>query len=153
MKRTLIVACLLAALSAALMAGEKNAGSEPAAVVKPKLDLTVSTFNGYIPLSLKLSGTISGIDLAQVEACQISVEWQGEKTPGILRNSKDYLSCVDKEAALTSNVSKELLLGEPGVYSYRLVVTPKGGKPVASASREVKVVRSPVEMKVTGTTN
>jgi hypothetical protein len=153
MRRSVVtLVFLVAAVSASALAVE-NPSKEGGAPIKPKLELSVSTFNGYIPLALKITGAIKDVDVASIEKCEISVEWQGEKVPGILRNSKDYLPCVaDGKAALTSEIRREFVIEEPGTYSYRLVVTPKDGKPVASASREVKVVRTPLEMKVTGTT-
>jgi len=123
-----------------------------AATAKPVLSLKASARHGYAPLTVTLTGDITGGDPGDVNSCLLSEEWLGD-TPvsGLTPNSKRTIPCVQvaDDGLVPRSFQREVTLKEPGTYIYRLLITPKGARTIASQSIDVKAVRSRMELKYT----
>ena len=135
-------------ISAALIAGTASFTSPVTAASakppRPNLKLTVSTHSGLYPLDLILGGFIKDADLMAFESCLITVEW-AERTPGKQELlSKKEVPCLQatSDKTVPESFKITLTLDEPGYYSFRLVLVSKAGKRYASASQEVRAIRS-----------
>ena len=152
MRRSRWTIALLLALTAALPSASRAADEKREKKPKPEIHLSVSAHHGKSPLNVTLTGSISGIDPKTVESCSISEEWVGWEVSEMPLNSKRTFSCVSstKEGDIPQAFTREVTLKQPGTYIYRILIKPRDGRAVASASREVKVVRSPVELGIAG---
>lgn len=127
---------------------------------RPDMKLKVSTHHGFYPLDLTLEGSIQMVELASIDTCLLTVDWTYTTPAGQDLISKKEMPCLEPASGTTvpgmSNTVPEMFktrvfLDEPGTYSYRIVLVSKTGKRFASASQEVKVIKSPVEVGATAT--
>jgi len=140
-------------LAALMVAAGSQPGrcADPVPTPKPELRLRVSTHSGVIPLALTLKGELIDVDGAAYAKCLVRVEWT-HKTPGGFEfNSVDEFPCAKDESSdpLPSSFEKTVSLGEPGTYSYRIVLEPVEGRRLAGTTQDVRVFRSPFELGVT----
>ncbi len=124
---------------------------EPAAT-RPKLKLSVSTHHGFLPMQVTLKGDLTDVDPDAWARCLVRVEWKYRTPAGFDLSSLDELPCLDEESAATipASFEKTLRPKEPGTYSYRIILEPRDGRRIAGMTQEVRVFRSPLELRVTG---
>jgi hypothetical protein len=153
MKRLVLPGLLLLATISLPVAGSAaQAPDDGAKPAKPTLRLKTSAYHGIAPLKVTLTGDIIGGEPAAVNTCLLSEEWTGD-TPvsGLAPNTKRTIPCVTvlDDGNVPRSFQREVTLSEPGVYSYRILLTPKEGRRIASQSIEVRAVRSRFEVKST----
>jgi hypothetical protein len=146
MKRIISAGLVLFAMAALpAVAGKKTPDGDATHPAKPALHLKASTRNGYSPLEVTLTGNLLGADPADLDSCLLSEEWTGD-TPvsGLKPNTKKTIPCVTalEDGHVPRSFERKLTLNEPGTYSYRILLTPKGQRTIASQSIEVRAVRS-----------
>jgi hypothetical protein len=147
---TRLAAALLVAILPLGVSGPAAEGAKPA---RPVMKLRVSTHHGYLPLTVRVEGTLADTEPAAIDACFLSVEWTYTPPGGQRLNSKKESPCVEppSQVAVPESFKKDVTLEEAGTYSYRIVLVGKEGKRFASTSQEVRVIKGPVEVGITGT--
>ena len=112
--------------------------------------LRVSTHSGRLPLEVTLTGDLSGVNLDDMRACYINVEWSYTTPGGSPMNAKTDLPCTQPGAKSNMPVrfEKLLTLTEPGTYLYRIVLEPNSGRRQAFTTQEVRAYRGPFEASV-----
>ncbi len=137
----------------ALLAGAVILGAEPS---RPEfLKLKVSTHSGPMPLDLKLTGSLAGVDLSAGE-CFIRWDRTYETPAHQVLQQREEFPCQPPVAPAGGKTvgdvfERKLTLEEPGDYSIRIVFKQADGHQVAGTTQEVKVYRGKIEVGVTGT--
>jgi hypothetical protein len=142
----LVLATMPALADSQAPEGEAN---QPA---KISLRLKTSAHNGYAPLRIRLEGELVGADPEDLNTCLLSEEWTGETlTSAPPPNTKHTIPCVTSldDGKVPRMFHREVTLQEPGIYIYQILLTPKGGRTMASRSIEIRAVRSRYEVKST----
>jgi hypothetical protein len=141
---------VLLALLTALQAGAASRKDKPAREreekEKPRLALTADPAVGFTPVSVILTGHLTGVDLRDRNFCHAAVTWvridPGQSERESLRIREDP-ACVhpDEEIDVPSTFTKTFDLYRPGSYLIRLEVQGKDGTRVVSAYTRVEVLR------------
>jgi hypothetical protein len=140
---------LCAVLSSAVAAPEGTG------LTRKNLKLRVSTHHGYVPVELRLEGNLEGLAFDGPATCLISVEYSYTTPGGYPLQAKEEFPCTGSgggagpgDSILPRTFVKNLTLEEPGTYSYRIVVEPRGGHRIAGTTQEVKVYRGRIGVDV-----
>ena len=113
---------------------------------KPKLALTADPAFGFTPVTVVLTGHLTGVDLHDRNFCHASVSWvridPGQTERDGFRTREDP-ACVhpDEEISVSTTFTRTFVLYRPGSYLVRLEVEGKDGMRVVSAFTKVEVLR------------
>lgn len=113
---------------------------------KPRLSLTADPAFGFTPVTVFLTGALSGIDPHDRNFCHAAVTWiridPGQSERDGFRTREDP-ACVhpDEDISVSTSFSKTFVLYRPGSYLIRLEVEGKDGARVASTFTRVEVLR------------
>lgn len=113
---------------------------------KPKLALTADPAFGFTPVTVFITGALSGVDLHDRNFCHAAITWvridPGQTERDAFRTREDP-ACVhpDEEISVSTSFSKTFVLYRPGSYLIRLEVEGKDGTRVTSAYTKVEVLR------------
>ena len=113
---------------------------------KPRLTLRADPAVGFTPVTVILTGHLTGVDLHDRNFCHAAVTWvridPGQTERDGFRVREDP-ACVhpDEEIAVANSFTKTFDLYRPGSYFIRLEVQAKDGARVVSAYTRVEVLR------------
>ncbi|HEV8700708.1 MAG TPA: hypothetical protein VGV60_05495 [Candidatus Polarisedimenticolia bacterium] len=113
---------------------------------KPKLALTADPAFGFTPVTVIVTGALTGVDLHDRNFCHAAVTWiridPGQSERDGLRTREDP-ACVhpDEEISVSTSFTKTFVLYRPGSYLIRLEVEGKDGTRVSSGFTRVEVLR------------
>ena len=127
-------------------AGEKS-GREK---TRPKIEFRLSAYNGLRPLEIDLKGELKLPEPESMKSCLIQADWTNTTGVGLSFTTRDEIPCVDPKAEIKVPLrfEKKLILKEAGTYTYRVILEDTSGARYASASREVKVIESNLQIRV-----
>ena len=138
-----------AAASPAIGAARKPkppAGKSDEGEGKPKLALAADPAFGFTPVTVMVTGALSGVDQHDRNFCHAAVTWvridPGQTERDAFRTREDP-ACVhpDEEISVSTSFTKTFVLYRPGSYLIRLEVEGKDGTRVTSAFTKVEVLR------------
>ena len=113
---------------------------------KPKVVLTADPAFGFTPVTVTLTGHLTGVDLHDRNFCHASVTWvridPGQSERDSFRVREDP-ACVhpDEDISVADTFSKTFELYRPGSYLIRLEIQAKDGMRVVSTYTRVEVLR------------
>ena len=115
-----------------------------------RLILKVSTHSGPAPLDLELTGSLPGVPQELLATCLVQTDYNYVLPSGSPVDKRSTSPCVKEpsEQGASRAFSKKLLLVEPGLYTYRILLTSEG-RQIAGMSHHVKVYH-PLEIGVSG---
>jgi hypothetical protein len=133
-------------LSSSALASSRKDKSVKEEKDKPRLTLIASPSVGFTPVSVTLTGHLTGVDLHDRNFCHAAVTWvrvdpgQSERDSFRVREAP---ACVhpDEEISVTDTYTKSFDLYLPGSYLFRLEIQAKDGTRVVSAYTRVQVLR------------
>ncbi len=122
---------------------EKNTREEQG---KPRLRLVADPSVGFTPISVVLTGQLSGVDLNDANFCHAAVTWiridPGQTEREGLRVREDPACVHPKEQVfVATSFTKSYTLYTPGSYLFRLEVEGKDHARIDSAYVKVEVLR------------
>jgi len=142
---TLVV--LVSGLAIALPGKAVASKDKPAAGKdKPRLSLVADPAFGFTPVTVTLTGHLTGVDLKDRNFCHAAVTWvridpgQSERDSFKVREDP---ACVhpDEEISVADTFTKTFELYRPGSYLVRLEIQAKDGTRVVSSYTRVEVLR------------
>ncbi len=143
----LAAAALAGLLSSPQAAGRRHAPApeEPQEETKPAVRLSVAPRHGFRPLTITLSGSLTGVRPDDPDFCHLGVEWEGRTRDGLVTSSKQDPTCRHAEGAvvLPLTYSKVVTLAQAGIYQYRLILHLKSGATLRSNTQEIRVLDNP----------
>ncbi len=152
MRREIAVASVSLLCFTLALAGSQEP-TEPVTALpgRPLIELRVSAHHGMLPMELTLTGEIKLPGPDAMKACFVQADWTNTTGTGLPFTTRDMIPCVKPPAEIPVPESFEqtLSLEKAGTYSYRIILEDREGKRYASASREVEVKESPVQIKAT----
>ncbi|MBI1951322.1 MAG: hypothetical protein HYS34_08170 [Acidobacteria bacterium] len=113
---------------------------------KPKLVLTADPAFGFTPVTVVLTGSLTGIGPLDRNFCHAAVSWvridPGQTERDAFRTREDP-ACVhpEEEISVITSFTRTLVLYRPGSYLIRLEVEGKDGTRVVSPFTRVEVLR------------
>ena len=140
--------CLVLAVTAVLPAAAASRKDKPASEEKgkPKLTLTPQPAFGFTPLTVILTGHLTGVDLHDRNFCHAAVTWvridPGQTERDNFKVREDP-ACVhpDEEIHVATSFTKTFDLYRPGSYLFRLEIQAKDGTRVVSVYARAEVLR------------
>ena len=168
MKRTAwLLAALLIATGALPAAAAERGAKAPAketraqsgkAARKPgkvKMKVSLSTYHGYVPFDLTLTGKVDLPDGLSIKSCDIQTDWTNTTDVGLPFTTREEIPCVSEQAQIADHPTFKVPLTaeKAGTYVYRIILVDADGRQYASATREVKAVQSRVQVRTTGRGN
>ena len=144
-----VVGLLLAAglvVSPAFGSSRKPKPPAPEDQDKPKVVLTADPAFGFTPVTVVLTGSLTGIGPHDRNFCHAAVSWvridPGQTERDGFRTREDP-ACVhpEEEISVGTNFTKTFVLYRPGSYLIRLEVEGKDRMRVVSAFTKVEVLR------------
>jgi hypothetical protein len=113
---------------------------------KPRLSLIADPAFGFTPVTVTLTGHLTGVDLHDRNFCHAAVTWvridPGQTERDSFRVREDP-ACVhpDEDISVADSFSKTFDLYRPGSYLIRLEIQAKDGTRVLSTYTRVEVLR------------
>ena len=113
---------------------------------KPKLVLSADPAFGFTPVTVVLTGSLTGIGPLDRNFCHAAVAWvridPGQTERDAFRTQEDP-ACVhpEEEISVITGFTRTLVLYRPGSYLIRLEVEGKDGTRVVSSFTRVEVLR------------
>ena len=142
-----IILLLLATLTVGLASASSRKDKTPDKKdTKPRLTLIANPAVGFTPVTVTLTGRLSGVDLHDRNFCHAAVTWvridPGQTESDSLRIREDP-ACLhpDEEISVSDTFTKTFDLYQPGSYLIRLEVEAKDGTRVVSSYSRVEVLR------------
>ncbi|MGH9868768.1 MAG: hypothetical protein ACREAA_11475 [Candidatus Polarisedimenticolia bacterium] len=128
---------------AAKESGKKE--KEPEKPAGPTAHLVVSTHHGYQPLTITLTGTLTGVDATDPDYCHAAIEWEASSPSGVSTVSRQDPKCLHppEQVAVQFTFNKTVTLDYAGLYNYRFIVYRRDGSKLISAAQEVRVLAFP----------
>lgn len=113
---------------------------------KPRLSLIADPAFGFTPVTVTLTGHLTGVDLHDRNFCHAAITWVRIDPGQTERDSfkvREDPACVhpDEEISVADTFSKTFDLYRPGSYLIRLEIQAKDGTRVVSAYTRVEVLR------------
>jgi len=113
---------------------------------KPRLTLIADPAVGFTPVTVSLTGHLTGVDLHDRNFCHAAVTWvridpgQSERNGFKVREDP---ACVhpDEEISVSDTFTRTFELYRPGSYLIRLEIQAKDGTRVVSTYTHVEVLR------------
>ena len=115
-----------------------------------RLILKVSTHSGPAPLDLELTGSLAGVPEELLASCLVQTDYNYMLPSGNPVDKRSTSPCVQEPTGpgAAQTFSKKLLLVEPGVYTYRILLNSEG-RQIAGTTHHVKVYH-PLEIGASG---
>jgi hypothetical protein len=113
---------------------------------KPRLSLIADPAFGFTPVTVTLTGHLTGVDLHDRNFCHAAVTWvridPGQTERDSFRVREDP-ACVhpDEDISVADTFNKTFDLYRPGSYLIRLEIQAKDGTRVVSSYTRVEVLR------------
>ncbi len=113
---------------------------------KPRLSLIADPAFGFTPVTVTLTGHLTGVDLHDRNFCHAAVTWvridPGQTERDSFRVREDP-ACVhpDEDISVADTFNKTFELYRPGSYLIRLEIQAKDGTRVVSTYTRVEVLR------------
>jgi hypothetical protein len=113
---------------------------------KPRLSLVADPAFGFTPVTVILTGHLTGVDLHDRNFCHAAITWvridPGQTERDGFRVREDP-ACIhpDDEISVADTFTKTFDLYRPGSYLIRLELQGKDGKRIVSAYTRVEVLR------------
>ena len=113
---------------------------------KPRLSLIADPAFGFTPVTVTLTGHLTGVDLHDRNFCHAAVTWvridPGQTERDSFRVREDP-ACVhpDEDISVADTFNKTFDLYRPGSYLIRLEIQAKDGTRVVSTYTRVEVLR------------
>ncbi|HET6371709.1 MAG TPA: hypothetical protein VFG76_00235 [Candidatus Polarisedimenticolia bacterium] len=137
-------AFLACALATSLLVGSPGRRSKPEAQTPtgPNLHLAVAPRHGFRPLTITLTGSLTGVSPDDPEYCHAGVEWEARTPEGRLIVSKEDARCLHPpdQVQVQQTFHKVVTLAETGIFQYRLILHRKNGEKLLSNTQEVRVL-------------
>jgi hypothetical protein len=141
----LVLLALLLAIAPA-GAGKEKDKDQPAGAEKPKILLKPDPAVGFTPLTVVVSGLVSGLRRTDPNFCHAAVTWSlvwpGQREEDAQKVREDP-SCLHGEDEISVDLaySKVFNLVRPGSYLVRLEIEGKDGTRIRSAIARIQVLR------------
>jgi hypothetical protein len=141
-----LILAMVTALPAAAAARKHRSEEGKIDREKPRLALRADPAVGFTPVSVILTGHLTGVDMSDRNFCHAAVTWvridPGQSERDSLRIREDP-ACVhpSEEIYVPSTLTKTFDLYRPGSYLIRLEVQAKDGTRVVSPYTRVEVLR------------
>ena len=134
------MALALAAVAAA--APVSSAANPEPAPVKPSVHLSAGPRNGFRPLTVTLTGKLTGVDETDPMYCHAGVEWESRTPQELTTISKEDPRCLHppEEVHVQTTFTKIVTLSRPGTYIYRLILHRRDGEKIQSNTQEIRVL-------------
>jgi len=138
---SLLLLPLLLAMAVPAHAGRRPPAADPEPG-KPALHLSVSPRHGFRPLTLTLTGELTGVDLSDQQFCHAGIEWESNTPAGLKVISKEDPKCLHppEQIQVQTTFTKIVTLSRPGTYVYRLILHRRDGERLLSNTQEVTVL-------------
>ena len=133
---TPIIAALLFLALSAVMAGSDTAPDKPA------VHLSAGPKHGFRPLTVTLSGKLTGVNETDPMFCHAGVEWESRTPQDLTTVSKEDPRCVHPPelVRVQTTFTKVVTLSRPGTYIYRLILHRRDGERIMSNTQEIRVL-------------
>ena len=121
--------------------GKNKTGSEPP-TDKPSVHLSAGPKHGFRPLTVTLSGKLTGVDETDPMFCHAGVEWESRTPQELVTVSKEDPRCLHppEEVHVQTTFTKIVTLTRPGTYIYRLILHRRDGEKIFSNTQEIRVL-------------
>jgi hypothetical protein len=142
----LLVGAVLACAVPAQARDHKDKHADEADRGKPRLRLVAKPAVGFIPLTVELTATMSGVAPDDANFCHPAVTWlrvdPGQTEDNASRYHEDS-ACrhPPEESAAMTAFTRSVDLYRPGSYLFRLIVEGKDGTRAVSAYVRVEALR------------
>ena len=135
LSKTAIAAVILVVLPVVI------AGSDPAPD-KPAVHLSAGPRHGFRPLTVTLTGKLTGVDETDPMFCHAGVEWESRTPQDLTTVSKEDPRCLHppEQVHVQTSFTKVVTLSRPGTYVYRLILYRRDGEKIFSNSQEIRVL-------------
>lgn len=138
-----VSALLVLALAAGsdLEAKKKKNGEEPPPE-KPEVKLLATPKHGFRPLTVILTGELTGVDLDDPQFCHAGIEWESRSPLGLDVRSMQDPRCLHPPESINVNLTftKVVTLHRIGIHQYRLIIHRRDGEVVMSNTQEIRVL-------------
>jgi len=137
--------CMLALPLAATPRARRDKEKEPAPPDGPAVHLMVAPRHGFRPLTVTLTGTLTGVEPSDPEFCHAGIEWEARSASGLVTTSRNDPKCLHppEQTAVQFSFTKVLTLNEAGTYVYRFILHKRDGDRIISNTQEVRVLDLP----------
>ncbi|HEU4402702.1 MAG TPA: hypothetical protein VFT43_11410 [Candidatus Polarisedimenticolia bacterium] len=113
---------------------------------KPKLHLIADPAVGFTPVTVVLTGQLSGVSRQDPNFCHAAVTWiridPGQSEEEGFKVREDPVCLHPKEEVFVpTSFTKTFVLGRPGSYLVRLMVEGKDGTRIVSSYSKIEVLR------------
>ena len=141
----ILTLCGLAACLTLTVSPARSREKEPEAPPGPAVQLAVSTHHGFRPLTLTLTGTLTGVQGNDPEYCHAGIEWEATTPSGRFLVSREDPKCLHppEQVAVQLSYTKVVTLEDPGLYQYRFLLYRRDGSRLSSTTQEVRVMDLP----------
>ena len=136
------LALSISAASLAVASPGKRTAKPEAEEREPGLHLTVTPRNGFRPVTLTMTGHLSGVNPTDEQFCHAGVEWESRTPGGLTVTSKEDARCLHppEQVHVQTTFTKVTTLTQPGTYVFRLIVYRRDGGKVMSNTQEIRVL-------------
>lgn len=126
----------------ALEAKKDKDGKEELKPAKPELRLLATPKHGFLPLTIFLTGELTGVDLDDPQFCHAGVEWESRSPLGLDVRSMEDPRCLHppEEIEVDLTFTKVVTLYRIGIHQYRLILHRRDGERVLSNTQEIRVL-------------
>lgn len=128
------------------MARPRKPGTAEEEKDRPRLRLTGDRMVGFAPLSVVLTGQLTGVNPQDANFCHAAVTWtridpgQTEEEGSRVRENPACLH-PKEQISVPSSFTKGYTLYNPGSYLFRLTIEGKDGKRIVSGYTKIEVLR------------
>ena len=136
-------------LGAALLfavASPAAAARQPADQVKPRIRLLATPSVGFTPVTVVLTGQLTGVEADDPNYCHAAVTWvtiepgQTEQSAGTVREDP-VCRHAEEETRVVTSYTRAIDLYRPGPYLFRIRIEGKDRKRIQSGYVKVEVLR------------
>jgi hypothetical protein len=141
----LLSLCLLALPLSATPRGRKDKEKDPVPPEGPAVHLMVAPRHGFRPLTVTLTGTLTGVEATDPQFCHAGIEWEARTANGLVTTSRNDPRCLHppEQTAVQFSFTKIVTLNEAGTYVYRFILHKRDGDRILSNTQEVRVIDVP----------
>jgi len=135
---------LCAAISADPFWAAKSSSKKESQPAGPALKLTVTPRHGFRPLTLTLTGSLTGVETDNQEFCHAGVEWESRTPSGLMVTSKEDPRCLHppEQVDVQFTFTKVETISRAGTYVYRLILHRRDGGRLLSNTQEIRVLET-----------